>query len=271
MLVSRLSYYFSSIPTLLTGIKNWASVATSLFRRSDHPFIVELREGARFFVRTALDIWVLKEAFLDREYERASTEIQDGWTIVDVGAGLGDFAIGVARAHPRCRIYAFEPFANSYSLLRRNLEMNRVQNVHAFPTAIAGRAGAIKLRGISSEPVEITILDGNRWGQAAADQVQTTTLQQVFAELQVFTCDFLKMDCQGAEYEILFSCDDATLSRVRHLCLEYHDCVGDRSHHDLKEFLVQHGFEVRLLPNRVHWGLGLLYARQTGNDGFRGN
>ena len=118
MIFSRLSYYLSSIPTLLLSVKNWPRMLALFFGLPvSRPFVMELRNGSRFQVRTPMDVWILKEAALERQYERASVEIEDGWTIVDVGAGLGDFCISVARAHPSSTIYAYEPFPESFALL----------------------------------------------------------------------------------------------------------------------------------------------------------
>ncbi|MDE3091432.1 MAG: FkbM family methyltransferase, partial [Chloroflexota bacterium] len=117
------------------------------------PVLIELKNGLRFQVRTRMDIWVLKEACLDRQYERASVPIQDGWSIIDVGAGLGDFAVGVAKEHPRSVVYAYEPFPESFALLQENLRLNQIENVTAYPCAIGAQSGSLHLRAVSSEAV----------------------------------------------------------------------------------------------------------------------
>ena len=83
----------------------------------------------------------------------------------------------------------------------------------------------------------------------------------VFAENGIEICDFLKADCEGAEYDILLKLGASSLGRIRHLCIEYHDHVGPHNHLDLVHHLQAHGFEVRCSQNPVHSNLGLLYAR----------
>src|SRR5512135_481437 len=105
MLFSRWLYYLSSIPTLFTGIKNWPVMLKVFLGLSvPKPILIELKNGLRFHVRTPMDIWVLKEACIDHQYEDASVIIQDNWNILDVGAGLGDFAVAVAKEHPHSTI-----------------------------------------------------------------------------------------------------------------------------------------------------------------------
>ena len=101
MLLSRWWYYLTSIPTLMLGIRNWPTMlACFLHLPVRRPFVLELRNGLCFWVRTPMDIWIIKEVCLDHQYEHASTEFQDGWIVLDVGAGLGEFAITVALKNP---------------------------------------------------------------------------------------------------------------------------------------------------------------------------
>ena len=259
LILSRLFYYLASIPTLLSGVKNCLPVLAALARRSARrPFVVELRDGCRFLVRTPMDIWVLKEAYLDRQYERASVEIQDGWDIIDIGAGLGDFAICAAQGHPHSTIYAYEPFPESFTLLQENLRLNQIGNVKPFPYAVGSQSGSMQLQFVTPEPVQHSTATENKAHESVS--VRSITLDQVFAELGLIRCDFLKMDCEGAEYEILFNASAATLGKIKHICLEHHDGVTPFSHTDLMRFFEKKGFQVRRLPSPAYRHLGLLYA-----------
>lgn len=260
MLLSRLFYYLSSIPTLLLGIKNWPTViAAFLGLYTRERFVVELRNGCRFQVRTLMDIWIIKETCLDRQYEHASVEIKDGWVVVDIGAGLGDFAICVASKHPYSTVYAYEPFPESFTMLEKNLDLNQVQNVKAFPYAVSGQVGFIDLHIVSKEAVQQSTAFKLDRSQSSI-RVQSTTLDHILDEIHSGRCDYLKMDCEGAEYNILFSASDSALQRIKYICLEYHDGVTEFSHQDLVQFLERKGFQVRLTPNPAWRHLGFLYA-----------
>lgn len=60
-----------------------------------------------------MDVWVVKETCLDRDYKSKGKKIQGGSTIIDIGAGLGDFAILTANEHPNSQVYAYEPYLKS--------------------------------------------------------------------------------------------------------------------------------------------------------------
>ena len=87
----------------------------------------------------------------------------------------------------------------------------------------------------------------------------SVTLDQLFADLKPARVDYFKMDCEGAEYGILFNASPATLAKISHLCMEYHDGVTSYSHNDLARFLEQQGFQVTSQVNPAHSDIGLMY------------
>lgn len=264
MLLSRGWYYLSSIPTLLLGVESWPKLLSAFAGWPvTTPFVITLRNGLRFKVRTFMDVWIIKETCLDLQYERTSVYLEDGWIVVDIGAGLGDFAVSVAKKNPRSTVYAYEPLPESFALLKENLLLNETCNVLPFPYAVGKSVGNIHLYAISAEAVQQSTVARKRSvasRSVASIEVPSVTLNYIFDENKIKVCDYLKMDCEGAEYEILFSTDESTLQKIRHLCLEYHDGVTEFSHYDLVRFLEQQGFRIRLTPNPAHSHLGFLYG-----------
>jgi FkbM family methyltransferase len=229
---------------------------------SDHT-IVEFKDGARFKTRNFMDVWVLKEAYLDRDYEQYGTTIRDTWTVIDIGAGLGDFAISVALRNPNCQIYAFEPFSESFSLLEENLALNRITNVRPLPHAVGSTAGPMYLDTSTGAPVKYqTVTTPTSTDDLGSKQVQALTLAEVFEELELSHCDFLKVDCEGCEFDVFMKTDRQTIERISHICLEYHDGISGHSHGELVTFFEKHGLSVKVHHNPVHPHLGFLYAHR---------
>lgn len=267
MAFTKYAYYLKSIFTLLSQFENpgWI-VRIFLGLCSVDVKQVKLKSsGLSFYVRSSMDIWCLKETFLDRFYECAGTPMQDGWTVVDIGAGLGDFSILAAHTYPNNQVYAYEPFMESFTLLNRNLAANHVGNVQAFQQAV-GQTGSLVLDLSGGEPLQIQ----SRQSQPTTAEnhertveVTSLALNEVFVQNGIQRCDLLKLDCEGAEYDILFNANTKALERVQRLVMEYHDGVNGYSHRDLVAFLEQQAFEVRLTPNPVHAHLGYLYASRA--------
>ena len=254
LFASRLRYYASSFVTLAAGVTNPFSVLLALatFRR---PFLVELAGGLRFYARTFLDVWVVKETCLDGGYDACAPAPGMCRIVLDVGAGLGDFALHAARRWPEAIVYAFEPHPESFSLLERNLALNGATRVVAVRSALTG-----------SGPPQAVLRDGSSAsehstaaGAGPGISVPAATLARVFETYGLERCDFLKIDVEGGEFDILLGADDATLARVHALSIEWHEGEG-RAHAALVDRLRACGFAVRLRPSPVHAHLGLLDA-----------
>jgi FkbM family methyltransferase len=206
-----------------------------------------------------MDAWIVKETNLDRDYEVYGTAIQDGWIIVDIGAGLGDFTVFAARRTPHGRVFAYEPAPDSAALLDENLRQNGLKNVDVFPYAVSRENGELRLDISGGVAVQYrTVGDTNPEGDKIT--VRSVALADVLSGLPGGACDFLKMDCEGAEYDMLLNLDEAALKRIRRICLEYHEGVTPYSHTDLEKHFLARGWNVRTSPSRVRRELGFLYA-----------
>ncbi len=97
-------------------------------------------------------------------------------------------------------------------------------------------------------------------GVAERIQVNSVGLADVLASLPGAKCDFLKIDVEGAEYDMLLGLDDKDLQRVRRICLEYHEGITRYSRVDLERFFTDRAWYVRVHPNSVRAELGFLYA-----------
>jgi len=264
ILFSRLRYYFESVFTLIFGVKTWPTVMALLLHLPiKRPCTVMLRKSRlRFKVRTFMDVWVIKETCLNDDYHSAGLELDDGGVIIDIGAGLGDYSIAVARRYAKAMVYAYEPFPESFALLMENTKLNQIQNIRPSPYAISGTKGShLTLYAPSSHATmnsTIPIADT----LAVDGTVPSLTLDQIFENLDLSICNLLKVDCEGAEFDIFFGASDDTLRKIKRISLEYHDGITPHSHQDLMQFLQQKGFDVQHSPNKVHRELGFLYAQR---------
>ena len=259
--IRKYTYYLRSIFTLLTGIREWQLVVPSSWALPPGEKIIQLRRsGLRLKVR-ADGYLERQEALLDRFYQRFGTEIGDGWTVVDIGAGIGEFTLVAAQAHPQNRVFAFEPFAESFALLQENLGLNGAGNVTAYPEAVGAQTGSLLLDLSGGEPLQLQSIQGA--GELASQDVRpvsSLSLADVFTRLDLMRIDLLKLDCEGSEYPIFFNAWPEHLERIQRVILEYHDGVGGHTHQELAAHLVEHGFQVRITHNWVHAQLGYVYA-----------
>ena len=170
-------------------------------------------------------------------------------TIVDVGANVGVFAVWAAKRLEAARVIAVEPGPNTVTFLRQNLSRNGVTNAEVDAVAIGGekRTASLYRRGPGAMT---TLYLRDAYGSTFAHEaeVEVITLDELFVRHRIDGCDLLKLDCEGAEYEILFGADEATLGRIRHIAGEYHEGLNEHRADDLQAFLESKGFSFTLFP-----------------------
>ncbi len=251
--VTKYGYYLQSVANLLSRFhdpllivriftgKAGSGIKTVHCRRPD----------LRFEVRSAMDVWSVKEAIVDGFYEQYGFPVQPGWTVVDIGAAIGEFAVYVAASDSRNRVLAFEPFPESVTLLRDNVRLNKLTNVQVFAEAVSGQSGTIILDVSSGEPLQI---ESRAVSTATDDQIEVTsvTLADVLGRTKGDHIDLLKLDCEGSEYDIVLNTTPEILRRIDRIVMEYHDTLTQHTHQDLVAFLEGHGYSVDARPNAVH-------------------
>lgn len=119
---SAISYYISSVPTLIKGT-NWTAYPVLMIKK---PLLIRVSGNLKFYVNNFMDIWTLKEVILDRQYERLKA-VKNNDVVIDIGAGIGDFSI--LSSKKASKVYAYEMDKNRVDLMRKNLRLNNCGNV----------------------------------------------------------------------------------------------------------------------------------------------
>lgn len=260
--IQKYRYYLISVFELLGRVRP-LSTLLSVFLHQAPAGVKQIslpKQSLHFSVRGAMDIWSVKETFLDRFYERFGVVIGSGWTIIDIGGGIGDFTIFAARAARDNRVFAFEPTPESFQLLEANLARNKVSNARGYAQAIWSGEGTLWIDTSVGEPGQYVSHESTKAeSQGASVAVSSLSLAQAFDQLEIDRCDLLKMDCEGAEYPILYHAPKEIFTKIDRIVMEYHD-NAQGNHAQLAAYLQQQGYEVLITPNFVHTDLGYLYA-----------
>ena len=259
-------YYAGSIFKIIGGFRNWPQTIPLFLRpKASGEYLIKLRRTpVELTVRGAMDVWAVKETFLDEFYTRYGVPVKDGWTVVDIGAGIGDFSIYAAFGRPETKVYAFEPYPGSFLLLNENLEQNAIENVFPFQQAVWGNAGELTLDLSVGEPLQFSsqevVVESAKAGQI---KVHAVTLADVLVQQKLDRVDLLKLDCEGAEYEILMKAPVETLMQIQRIVMEYHNVDVKHTHVQLIRFLETAGYTVSWEQNIVHEDIGYLFAARV--------
>ena len=187
--------------------------------------------------------FVLFEVWRERVYADLFPFYEDA-VVVDVGAQYGLFSLFAARhLGAGGRVVAYEPAPTNVDVWRANLAANPADvTPELVEAAVTGDGREVTLH--LGHAAQHSIRDRERRGGGSVT-VPSFTLASLLARHELDRVDFLKLDCEGAEFEILLQADDATLARIETISMEYH---GSRTHghaaRPLVRRLVGAGFRV---------------------------
>jgi FkbM family methyltransferase len=181
--------------------------------------------------------------------------IPSGATVIDIGANAGYFTLFAAACFADSRVFSFEPVPVNYAQLERHRNLNSSRLIKCFPKAVAGQAGEINLSFDSNDSFTTSATIFKQAGQQAKSiKVPCLTLSQVFDENNIHRCDLLKMDCEGAEYDILYNCPPDYLQRIDQIAMEVHNGENENQNIEILEsFLRGQGFSTRRRPVGMLW------------------
>jgi FkbM family methyltransferase len=245
---------------LIKNIKNWWLYLLYKFGlvKTD-PLLFRAGRGILVEVPQRL-LHTFKEIFMDECYMYGLTQrIPACPVFIDIGANAGYFSLYAASRFANARIFAYEPIPANFEQLMRNINLNKNSKIIAFQKAVAGSSGETimtfdEIEGFSTTAHIVTELYPARTNNLV--KVQCVTIKDIFDENQLDTCDFLKMDCEQSENDIILNCPVDYLSRIKLLAIEVHEDIVVNLPELLKKFLHDNGFTT----HETKKALGMLYA-----------
>ena len=181
------------------------------------------------------DRYTFYETLIRNSYLSQGQQLRPGDTVIDIGANIGCFCVLAARAvGPTGRVIAVDPEQSSFDSLQGNIRLNRCKNVDARRLAIGGSSGSIDLHvsdtalfssiytevgGVKTEaPLHAT--------GSTVQRVPMSTLEALMDDADVGQCNYLKVDCEGAEHDIFREMDQDTADRIDQITMEVHHVPG---------------------------------------------
>ncbi len=207
--------------------------------------------------------YIVSEIWDDHCYDK-SISINPGDVVVDLGANQGIFSLYAAQKG--ATVYAVEPDIANYKSLLENIEINNFQRkIIPFNFAISYVNGNIDLfvpkSNIDSASGLITtnVAVCNSFSRLNIDEVEKITVKSYrfsdFLELiDRVNIDLLKIDCEGAELEILSSGDTDDFINIEKITMETHGGYTEKDLYSMVKLLGFHVVEYNKVEGKFSTG-----------------
>ena len=222
--------------------------AVGLFRLNKiirYDAFVFLKNGTRLYYGNLVDkstVPAVVEVWQEQVYTPAGFSIEPTDIVFDIGANIGNFSLFAAqRTHGL--IYAFEPMPQNFAALQRNIQLRNGSNIVPVGKAVTGRDGSVTMH--VSDVSSAHSVTHELFGRGKTLEVPCVTLDTFCRENRVPRIDFLKIDCEGAEFEIILGLSEDLTSRIGKIIMEHHERYMHGDHRNIMSFLEKRGFKVR--------------------------
>lgn len=153
---------------------------------------------------------------------------------VDIGANVGAFP--VVNSKNFSNILCFEPAKETY--LKCCDTVFNLDNVKVYNLAVSSKSDEIvKLRYYKDtlSSGDATTLDDSFWykDNGEYEEVKTISLEDIFTRFDIKKIDYLKVDCEGAEYDFLMN---KNLSNIDYIGIEIHIHLANKAN-DLMNYI----------------------------------
>src|SRR5688572_24127641 len=201
------------------------------------PYRITAPSGARLTMlarpgtASLADLFVLREVFVEETYADILPLLpKRPISVLDVGANLGSFSVWLASRHRVDSGACFEPDPTSVRLCRFNLSINGCTQMELVPNAVGGVARTLQMRVNTTRPGGNSIYAAPL-GEGEVANVAVLTLAE-WLSAHEGELDLLKLDCEGAEWEIVDHTAPELWRRFSLIVAEVHGDPSERRQPD---------------------------------------
>jgi FkbM family methyltransferase len=124
--------------------------------------------------------------------------IENNFSVFDIGANLGWFALHVAKYNRTVKVFSFEPIPNTFKFLNENIKRNSLGNINTFNFGFSDKTGEVSFFYDAELSVNASLTNVSENRSISEIKCRVTTLDE-FSAQENMSIDFIKCDVEGAE------------------------------------------------------------------------
>ena len=141
------------------------------------------------------------------EYKFLGSYIKDNMLIFDVGANTGEYSEHILSFNRNVVIHCFEPVSKTFKALEKNIKCKNSQNLFLNNYGLGDKASQVEMfiygENAGSNSIYYSDYHANKSNGITKELVQLTTLDEYIKEKNITKIDFLKIDVEGHELNVI--------------------------------------------------------------------
>jgi FkbM family methyltransferase len=179
-----------------------------------------------------------------------TSTVKTGTTVIDIGAHIGYYTLLLAKCvGPTGRVISFEPLPANFALLEQNVQLNRLQHVQMNAQAVFSRDEELTIsvpdHAPNSGDASVLSTEGTKHFRVPAITLDS------FSSGTGLRPDFLKMDVEGAEYDVLLGAKETIAQSRPKMLIELHHFDGNLAGHPVPELLANWNYEIQWIDRSL--------------------
>jgi len=231
------------------NIKNYIGLLTKLYsNKKQDTILCEIKKMKILLSKKWGDLQILKEVFCEDYYFNKFIDLKKISTMADLGGHKGYVSLLYAGLIPNIKIVSLEPEEENYLIFEENIKNNRLEDkITLLKNAIWSQDCIKTFYKIKTYSAGHTFYETHlEQYEKIKHEVKCLSLATVMKECGFKKIDLLKIDVEGAEYEVLFNLEKTILRNIRYILIECHR-IDNNSDQDIKEFLEKNNFETHYI------------------------
>lgn len=170
-----------------------------------------------------------------------------GDVVVDIGAHIGRYTITSSkRVGPKGKVIAIEADRNTYEILDRNIRLNALTNVLALNRAAYSAHRVLRLYQPNDNfSIYDTVMPSRAGTNHSYVEVEAHTLDFILSANGLTAADWIKIDVEGAEYEVLKGATGTlAANHDTTILMEIHDVQDSEHYGKITRFMEDLGFKI---------------------------
>ena len=185
------------------------------------------------------DCWI--GCYESDKQEKMRKLLKKGSIFYDIGANVGFYTLFASElVGSEGRVYAFEPVPRNLKYLDQHLKMNKIINVTVYELAVSDHTG----QTFFDEGKDPTTGKISTTGKILVNMV---SLDELYIQGKIRLPDFLKIDVEGAEYQVITGAIKILKKSHPIIFLATH---GKKEHQDCCRLLLEWGYSLESIDGK---------------------